>query len=364
MIPGVQVFVYPEELAATRPDALARQIVRLGCDAVSLAVVYHRARRVLPRQRRVSVLTETTFYFAPEETRYGELVPRANAPRELVDDVLRFRDACDRAGLRFRTWVVTLHHDVLAREHPDAAARFLDGSPTGVGLCPSAPAAVEYVRALVADVSATFAPDAVELEAALYPAWEPAYTLTLALDPPSEQERLRLSQCFCASCRSLFGERANELERCAGEGELPPELAELRAAGAARLVDAAAEAAHTAGTSLRVFASGPPEQAALQGLSSRTVAAADRLLIGCGPLAGDELLERFRSLRALVDDRPATPSLNWTPARDLAADAARVAEAGAEGLALYNLSLVPEAGVAAFGGAAAAFHAAAAVRSS
>ena len=45
--------------------------------------------------------------------------------------------------------------------------------------------------------------------------------------------------------------------------------------------------------SLRVFASGPPEQAALQGVSPDSVASADALLYGCGPLRGDELLARF-----------------------------------------------------------------------
>jgi hypothetical protein len=42
--PGVQVFVYPEELDAVEPDALTEQILGLGCDSVSIALAYHRAR--------------------------------------------------------------------------------------------------------------------------------------------------------------------------------------------------------------------------------------------------------------------------------------------------------------------------------
>jgi hypothetical protein len=42
----------------------------------------------------------------------------------------------------------------------------------------------------------------------------------------------------------------------------------------------------------------------------------------------------------------------------MAADVTRLAAAGAEGLALYNLSLVPEAGLDAFRAAASAFRAA------
>ncbi len=40
---GVQVFVYPEELDHMAPDALAAQVLELGCDAVSVSVAYHRA---------------------------------------------------------------------------------------------------------------------------------------------------------------------------------------------------------------------------------------------------------------------------------------------------------------------------------
>jgi len=350
---GVQVFLYPEELEHVEPAALAAQVLELGCDAVSVAVAYHRGRRVFPRHRRVSVLTRTTLYVEPERDRYGSLVPEGTRSEPL----LRFREVCERTGLRFRAWVVGLHNGELAAAHPDAAARLLDGSPAGHSLCPSAPEAVEYVAALAGDVAAQLEPEYVDLEAAFYPAWEPSYTLTLALEPLSEQARLLLPQCFCSSCRALIGQDVEERAHAAEAGVLT-ELARGRAAGALRLVEAAAAAVHAQGSLLRVFASGPPEQAAVQGASPDSVAAADALLYGCGPLRGDELISRFDGLRALTG-RAGSVSTNWTPERtDLAMDAERLAAAGAEGLALYNLSLVPEAGLAAFRAAAHAFRAA------
>ena len=69
MSAGVQVFLYPEELEHVGPEALAAQVLELGCDAVSVAVVYHRGRRVFPRHRRVSVLTRTTMYVEPAQAR-------------------------------------------------------------------------------------------------------------------------------------------------------------------------------------------------------------------------------------------------------------------------------------------------------
>lgn len=361
---GVQVFVYPEELDHVEPDRLAEQVLGLGCDAVSVAVAYHRARRVFPRHRRVSVLTESTLYVEPERARYGALVPEGAS----CEPLLRFRDACERAGLRFRAWVVGLHADRLAASHPDASAHLLDGTPAGHSLCPSASAAVEYVAALAGDVAAQLDPEAVDLEAGFYPAWEPSYTLTLSLDPLSEHARLLGTQCFCRSCLELVGPDAEaRARRAAGPpfGDGPPdddgivaELAAARSAGAERLVDAVADAVHAEGALLRVFCSGPPAQAALQGVSPRSLGSADAVLFGCGPLAGDELQERFAGLRALAG-RTGTVSTNWTPERtELAADVERLAAAGAEGLALYNLSLVPDEGLEAFRAAAAAFRAA------
>ena len=69
MIPGVQVFVYPEELLFVSPEALATQVVDLGCDAVSVALSYHRARRVFPRHGHVSSLGGSTVYFTPDHGR-------------------------------------------------------------------------------------------------------------------------------------------------------------------------------------------------------------------------------------------------------------------------------------------------------
>jgi hypothetical protein len=369
--PDVQAFVYAEELEGTDPDLLARQLVELGLDAVSMAVVYHRARRVFPRQRRLGILTETTVYFAPQPARYGKLLPRRVAAAELRRRIWEFRRACAEHGLAFRAWIVALHHERLADDHPALAARGVDGSPNGIGLCPSSREAVEFVSALIADVCAQLEPDGVELEAALYPAWEPSYTLTLALEPVPEVARLFGTQCFCASCRALIGVDADEIERRTAEAAGPPfgtggwdadllaELAELRSCGARRVVESAAEAAHAAGATLRIFGSGTPEQASLQGFSGSAVAAADRILLGCGPLSGEALQVRFEGLRKLVGDRRVAASTNWTSERtaaSLAVDVDGLAAAGADGLALYNFTLVPEEGVAAFRTAAAAFR--------
>ena len=191
--------------------------------------------------------------------------------------------------------------------------------------------------------------------------------MTLALEPLSERARLLGAQCFCASCADVAHLRDRARAAAGppfgdgGDDGVLAELARSRAAGAWRLVAAVADAVHAEGSRLRVFASGAPEQARLQGVSEQALAPADAVLFGCGPLQGDELRTRFAGLRALAG-RTGSVSMNWTPERPpqaLAADAERLAADGAEGLALYNLSLVPDAGLEAFRAAATAFRAAA-----
>jgi hypothetical protein len=370
--PGIQVFVYPEELESVEPAALVEQILELGFDAVSMALTYHRARRVFPRQGRISLSPGGAVSFTPEPARYGRLVPEPTASVQVRDAVPAFREACRASGLRFRAWLVALHTDPLALAHPDLAAQTVDGSSTGFSLCPSQDASVEYTAALVGDVCAQFEPEWVDLEAALYPAWEPSYNLTLSLAPLTERARLYGAQCFCVACLRLFGASGDELlaraRHAAGppfgvdaeeDGSIDDDLARARADGVARLVAAAAGAAHGEHSMLCVTSFGPAESARLRGLAPNSVGEADRVLLGQAVLGGPQLEERLRELRPLVGDREFTVSLNWSPERSpaaFAADAERAAAAGATGLALYNLSLVPEEGLDAFRTVASAFR--------
>jgi hypothetical protein len=362
---STQLFVYPEELETTAPAALAEQVRALGCDAVSVALAYHRARRVFPRAGRVSHSPGGAVSFTPDPARYGRLVPVPTASSRLREAVEEFRAACRTAGVGFRAWIVALHSEPLTLAHPHAAAQTLDGSPTGFSLCPSSDDAVAYVAGLVGDVCARLDPDGVDLEAALYPAWEPAYTLTLALEPLSERATLYGAQCFCEACRPLVGDLEERVRRAAGppfgpagdaEGVAGP-LATARARAVERLLCEVAAAA--GGAELCATASGPADSAQLRGLSPSSAAAVDRILLGLGPLSGEAIDERLENLLPLAGDRPVTTSLNWgarrTPAV-FADDARRVAAAGADRLALYNLSLVPDEGLAAFAAAAEAFR--------
>jgi thiol-disulfide isomerase/thioredoxin len=357
---AVQVFCYPEDAVLTGPDRLCALAAGLGADAVAVAVRYHPARRWFARHGVVRHSPPGITYFRPEEERYGRLRPRTVAGAEEIDALRSLREEAPRHGLAFHAWTVVLHDDPVVAAHPDLAARTLDGTPTIHALCPSHPDVVEYAAALTADVCARFSPDVIELESALYAAWDPSYVVSLELDPPAGMARAMAGQCFCGACVRLMEELDHdpeELRAHALAGTGAAVLRRVRAHGVRRVMEATTAAAHEHGVAVRPLIFDDPDMAALQGSGPDAFAPVDRVGVGCGTLTGQDLAARYGGLSALAGDRPLLASLNWSPDRTgdrLADDVRALMGVGAADIALYNLSLVPERALPDLAAAAAA----------
>jgi hypothetical protein len=344
----VQVFCYPEDAVLTGPGPLCELAAGLGADAIAVAVRYHPARRWFARHGVVRHSSPGITYIRPAEQRYGRLRPLAIAADEEIVALRELREEAARHGLAFHAWTVMLHDDPVVAAHPDLAARTLDGTPTIHALCPSNPDVVEYAAALVADVCEQLGPDLVELESALYAAWDPSYVISLELAPLTGTARALAGQCFCDACARLIAELGHDpagLRRQALHQDGIGALRAVRAHGVRRVIDAVTTAAHERGAAVRPLVFDDPEMAALQGAAPEAFEPADRVGLGCGALSGGALAERFGGLAALAGDHPLLASLNWAPDRTgdrFAAAVRTVLEAGASDIALYNLSLVPE----------------------
>jgi hypothetical protein len=364
-----RVYLYPEDIAFTGARPLAGLVADLGFEGVSVALTYHRARRVFARAGRVATLLGGGLAFTPDRRTYGEVRPVGD-PGSTYDAALEeFRSACAERGIAFGAWLVALSIDDLVRAHPGLAARTADGGLHGGGLCPSHPEVVRYVADLVGDVSRRFAPDLVDLEAALYPAWEPAFTLTLALGGLPAEAAALAAQCLCHACLEIAGSQglaagalAARVREAAITGlasagvstdvasgtrhdALAGDLVRLRSAGAAAMLEPAAEAARAAGAPLRVLGFGGRRQLEMQGFTSAGLAAAPAAGVGYGALAGAELEARRAEVARLLAGRPTAAGVNWAPGRDpesMAADVGRLLTAGTQAVSVYNLSLVPE----------------------
>lgn len=356
----VQVFCYPEDAVLTGPGALCELAAGLGAGALAVAVRYHPARRWFARHGVVRHSPPGITYVRPAEERYARLRPLRIAGEQEIDALRELREEARRHGLAFHAWTVVLHDDPVVAAHPDLAACTLDGTPTIHALCPSHPDVVEYAAALVDDVCAQLEPDLVELESAMYAAWDPSYVISLELAPPTGLARALAGQCFCAACVRFMehlGHDPAALRDRARVQEGADVLGEIRAEGVRRVVEAVAAAAGEYDAAVRPLVFDAPEMAALQGAAPSAFAAADAVGVGCGPLTGDAMAERFGGLAALAGDRPLLASLNWAPDRTpelFAEDVRAVRAAGARDLALYNLSLVPESALPALAAAAAA----------
>ena len=239
------------------------------------------ARRVLPRQARVSVLTTTTTYFEPERARYGELVPVGErAARTCASALLAFRAACERAGLGFRAWIVALHHDALATALPGAAARTLDGTPERDRPLPVGPGiGGARRRARRRCLRAARARGGRARSGSLPGLGAVVHAHARSRRRSREPARLLAPQCFCdcvprparrrrrrarAPCPRVGGRSRSEPG--AGTRSSNRRSPQRRGARRRRIVAAAAEAAHAAGPQLRVFGSGPPQAGGAAGL--------------------------------------------------------------------------------------------------
>ena len=324
-------------------------------------LVYHRARRVFPRHRHVSVLAgQRPRTSRPDPRRYGALVPDA-----IADPALRgrrrsafARPAGRRASRSARgSWLCITRRSRPATPSRGARPR---RRPLGHSLCPSAPEAVEYVAALAGDVAAQLEPETrrprgvalsglgavvhadARPRAALRRARAARHAVLLRPLPPAArraadelEQRARRRRSPVRAPGDDAGRR-RAIRSCGRAGDRRGPLV-------ARSHQCTRRASELRAVRLRASGAGAPAGSLARSRSS----VADSVLLGCARLAGDELQARFAGLRRAVGSptpmvsttgRPSARRPRWPT------DVGRLVAAGADGLALYNLSLVPDEG--------------------
>ena len=149
-----EMFLYPWDLYDEKPQAVTDQLLQMKIEGVSLAVLYHHARMLLPHNpvRKLLVHDSGSLYIPFDPGKYGPLRPNVGkaVPSGFVQDYLR------HAGKNMKSvtaWAVLLHNSDLAGRHPEYALRnvFDDRSPSN--LCPSNEAVWEYVLQVYRDIA-------------------------------------------------------------------------------------------------------------------------------------------------------------------------------------------------------------------
>ncbi len=202
----VSMWTYPWDVQDLTAERVTAELRDAGVDTVSLATSYHAGRFLQARSpvRKTFYPEDGTIYFNPTPGRWADQTLQPRVARvvseggDVLADLVRRRD--EAGGLRVSGWTVCLHNSRLGLLHPEIVTRNCFGEPSTFNLCPSHPAARSYVAMLVEDLSASYKPDAIELESAGFMGYAHDYHHEKDGVGLLPEDDLLLSLCFCPAC--------------------------------------------------------------------------------------------------------------------------------------------------------------------
>jgi hypothetical protein len=199
------IWAYPWDLHDIGPaEALAR-IKQSGASMVSLATSYHAGRFLLPGnpRRRVFFPQDGTVYYKPDPSLWQghEIVPlMADLVRDEGCMLSAVNERRATGGPGLSCWTVCLHNTRLGMLHPDHVVRTAHGDPHYFGLCPSSPAARDYVITMIGEIAQRFSPDRIEVESPDFMGFSHGYHHEKDGLPVQPEDDFLLGVCFCRHC--------------------------------------------------------------------------------------------------------------------------------------------------------------------
>ena len=202
----LSMWTYPWDIQDQGLETLAADLVgRAGLNTVSMATSYHAGRFLQPRspQQKAYFPEDGTIYFRPDESLWQGKEIQPLVAQNLIErgDML---EALTRArattGLKISCWTVCLHNTRLGTLHPDHVTRNAFGNANYYNLCPSSPAARDYVVTLVRDITANYKPDMLELESPNFMGYAHEHHHEKDGVGLNAEDDFLLSLCFCDHC--------------------------------------------------------------------------------------------------------------------------------------------------------------------
>ena len=202
----LSMWTYPWDVQDQGLAALTADLSgRAGLNTVSLATSYHAGRFLQPRSpvQKAYFPEDGTVYFRPDETLWQGKAIRPLMARNVAErgDML---DALTKAraetGLKVSCWTVCLHNTRLGMLHPEHVTRNAFGNANHYNLCPSSPAARDYVVTLVRGITTNYKPDMLELESPNFMGFAHEYHHEKDGVGLNAEDDFLLSLCFCDHC--------------------------------------------------------------------------------------------------------------------------------------------------------------------
>ena len=202
----LSIWTYPWDVQELGLDTLLADVTeRAGLNAVSLATSYHAGRFLQPRSAKQKAYfpEDGTVYYQidPSYWEGSEIQPQMSSIVESGGDMLAaLVDLREKTGLKVNCWTVCLHNTRLGMLHPSHVTRNAFGNPNYYNLCPSSPAARDYVVRLVREITTRYRPDMVELESPNFLGFVHEYHHEKDLVGISAEDDFLLALCFCPHC--------------------------------------------------------------------------------------------------------------------------------------------------------------------
>ncbi|MGW0706964.1 hypothetical protein ACWD4G_13575 [Streptomyces sp. NPDC002643] len=195
-------YTFVEDLRAEGVDAvLDRVLGAYGCDTLTVAAAYHRARDVTPHgPARVTLRRDGVHLVPPADLFDGlRLVPPVQ-PGAGDEPLREVRRRTAERGAALHGWTVFLHNTTLGLAHPDVTQRNCFGDRAApADLCPAHPDVRAYAVALARSVARTGV-DAVVAESLHYGTFGHGYHHERDFVGLGPLEDFLLGLCFCRHC--------------------------------------------------------------------------------------------------------------------------------------------------------------------
>ncbi len=202
----LSMWTYPWDLQDLGIETAFSEIRdRAGLNSVSLATSYHAGRFLQPRSptQKAYFPQDGTVYYTPDETLWQDKTIRplmAHNVSERGDMLARLVDEREKGGPGVSCWTVCLHNSRLGMAHPGDVTRNAFGNANYYNLCPSSPAARDYVVTMARDISRRYKPDMIELESPNFMGFAHEYHHEKDGVGLGAEDDFILSICFCKHC--------------------------------------------------------------------------------------------------------------------------------------------------------------------
>jgi len=196
------LYTFVEDLRAEgTEEVLDRVLGTYGCDTLTVAAAYHRARDVTPHgPSRVTLRRDGVHFLPPDALFEGLRLTPPVQPGAEHQPLRALRRRTAERGAALHGWTVFLHNTTLGLAHPDVTQLNCFGDRAApADLCPAHPDVRAYAVALARSV-ARQGVDAVVAESLHYGTFGHGYHHERSFVPLGPVEEFLLGLCFCPYC--------------------------------------------------------------------------------------------------------------------------------------------------------------------